>query len=118
MLTPGKKRPTGGNGGAGGDVYIIADRNTSSLNLQTAHFNAGSGGNGGSNFCDIVWIFLTFRLEDGMKGARGKDTFIKVPCGTIVTEKVNNGMFQKMVCSLIPIVQSSALTLLLCVITE
>ena len=72
-LAPGKRRPTGGNGGRGGNVYIEADSSMSSLKFQTYHFNAGDGGHGGN---------------DSRTGKRGKDVIIKVPCGTIVKERV------------------------------
>lgn len=48
VLTPGKKRPTGGNGGRGGDVYVVADRGLNGMSFTTFHFNAGHGKNGGS----------------------------------------------------------------------
>jgi len=73
VLSPGKKRPNGGMGGRGGDVYIVADRDLMSLSFQTFHFNAGDGGNGGS---------------DGLTGRNGKNVYIKVPIGTIVSEYV------------------------------
>ena len=44
---PGVKIPSGGNGGGGGDVYIVADSSLTSLSLQVSHFNAENGGNGG-----------------------------------------------------------------------
>lgn len=44
---PGVKIPSGGNGGAGGSVYIVADSSLTSLSLQVSHFNAENGGNGG-----------------------------------------------------------------------
>ena len=72
-LAPGKRRPTGGNGGRGGNVYIEADSSMSSLKFQTYHFNAGDGGHGGN---------------DSRTGKRGKDIIIKVPCGTIVKERI------------------------------
>ncbi len=62
MLSPGKKRPNGGNGGAGGDVYIVADKNIASLNLQTSHFNGGDGKNGGSEICLANNIMLLIPL--------------------------------------------------------
>lgn len=49
-MTPGKKRPTGGDGGRGGDVYIVADRGLNGMAFNTFHFNAGNGKNGGSKY--------------------------------------------------------------------
>lgn len=61
--------PNGGNGGAGGDIIIKADRNLFTLldYKYKRHFKAGRGEHGkGSD----------------MKGMRGKDLILKVPCGT------------------------------------
>lgn len=73
VLSPGKKRPNGGNGGRGGNVYIVGSTQVESLHFPTYHFNAGDGKHGGSN---------------GMTGRSGKDVFIHVPLGTIVTENI------------------------------
>lgn len=48
--SPSVRRPTGGNGGAGGNVFIIADDTLAHLSLQRAHFNAGNGSHGGGRF--------------------------------------------------------------------
>lgn len=56
VLTPGKKRPTGGNGGRGGDVYVVADRGLNGMSFTTFHFNAGHGKNGGSKM--MLWGFV------------------------------------------------------------
>lgn len=50
---------------------MIADHNTSSLNLPTSHFNAPHGTNGGSG---------------GLTGKSGDSVFIKVPLGSIVRD--------------------------------
>lgn len=47
---PGKKRPSGGGGGRGGSVFLVADKNVTSLNFPTTHYNAPDGKNGGSKF--------------------------------------------------------------------
>jgi GTPase len=63
--------PDGGDGGAGGDVWIVADPQARDLSLfQTrVHFKAGPGRHGeGSN----------------RQGARGRDREIPVPLGTQV----------------------------------
>jgi len=78
VLSPGTKRPDGGNGGRGGHVYILADRALTSLKFTTYHYNAGNGAHGGS---------------EGLTGARGKDVHIRVPVGTVVSEKQRDEMF-------------------------
>jgi GTPase involved in cell partitioning and DNA repair len=47
-MSPSRKRPNGGNGGAGGNVYVVADKDLTGMNFRTYHFNAGDGNNGGS----------------------------------------------------------------------
>lgn len=47
----------------------------SHLSLQRSHFNGGDGSHGGA---------------EGMTGRRGDDVYIKVPCGTIVSEKLSD----------------------------
>jgi len=63
--------PNGGNGGAGGDVYLVANRHLNTLIQfqRKQHFRAESGGHG--------------RGKD-MQGKRGEDLFIPVPPGTVV----------------------------------
>jgi len=75
VLAPGKKRPSGGSGGKGGNVYIVADRNLTSLKFETFYFNAQDGGNGGSSNCT---------------GRNGKDVYLKVPLGTLVSQRFDN----------------------------
>lgn len=38
-----KRQPDGGNGGRGGDVFLQADPNVSSLNFPTTVFKGGDG---------------------------------------------------------------------------
>jgi len=63
--------PSGGNGGHGGSVYLVADNNLQTLlDFRYAHiFKAGHGQRGGPNNCT---------------GACGSDRIIEVPCGTLV----------------------------------
>ncbi len=63
--------PDGGDGGAGGDVVLVADRNvTSLLDLRRApHRRGGDGGHGSGN---------------NRTGERGHDTILAVPIGTLV----------------------------------
>lgn len=68
-----KGGPAGGDGGRGGDVYLIADENMSTL-MDFKHksvFKAEQGENGGIK---------------NMHGRCAKDLFIKVPVGTVVKD--------------------------------
>src|SRR3989344_5679920 len=66
--------PSGGNGGKGGDVYIVAVRNAALLARYRAekNFEARRGDDGGSY---------------GKHGAGGDDLTIELPIGSIVTNK-------------------------------
>jgi len=68
-----KGGPAGGDGGKGGDVYIIADENMSTLLdfKYRSKFEAGNGENGGPK---------------NMHGKNGSDIYVKVPCGTIIRD--------------------------------
>jgi GTP-binding protein len=63
--------PSGGNGGRGGSVIVVAtDRLQTLLDFKYAsHFRAENGKRGGPNNCT---------------GADGRDRIIEVPCGTVV----------------------------------
>lgn len=68
-----KGGPAGGDGGRGGDVYLVADENMSTL-MDFKHksvFKAEAGENGGIK---------------NMHGACAKDLYIKVPVGTVVKD--------------------------------
>ncbi len=68
-----KGGPAGGDGGNGGDVYLVADENMSTL-LDFKHksvFKAQPGENGGIK---------------NMHGACAKELIIKVPVGTVVKD--------------------------------
>ncbi len=68
-----KGGPDGGDGGDGGSVYIVADRNlTTLLDFRYAHhYNAERGAHGqGSR----------------KSGLSGNDVVIKVPCGTLIKD--------------------------------
>lgn len=68
-----KGGPAGGDGGRGGDVYLIADENMSTL-MDFKHksvFKAEQGENGGIK---------------NMHGRCAKDLYIKVPIGTVVKD--------------------------------
>ena len=68
-----KGGPAGGDGGSGGDVYLIADENMSTLMdfKYKSVFKAESGENGSIK---------------NMHGKCAKDLLIKVPVGTVVRD--------------------------------
>ncbi len=68
-----KGGPAGGDGGKGGDVYLIADENMSTLMdfKYKSVFKAENGENGGIKNCHGRWA---------------NDTYIKVPVGTVVID--------------------------------
>lgn len=68
-----KGGPAGGDGGKGGDVYLIADENMSTLMdfKYKSVFKAECGENGGIKNCHGHWA---------------KDLYIKVPVGTVVRD--------------------------------
>ncbi|MDA0268016.1 MAG: GTPase ObgE, partial [Cyanobacteria bacterium] len=63
--------PSGGNGGAGGSIYLVADSNLQTLlDFRYAHqFKAEHGQRGG---------------RSNRTGAAGENRFVQVPCGTII----------------------------------
>ena len=69
-----KGGPTGGDGGRGGSVYLVADNQTVSLEGYRGRqrIAAQNGACGSSNY---------------KIGKSGKDEVIKVPCGTLVKDK-------------------------------
>jgi GTP-binding protein len=62
--------PSGGNGGRGGDVYLVVDRNLNTLVhfKKRVHFKAGSGARGSSK---------------NQQGKGGEDRWVPVPPGTM-----------------------------------
>jgi GTP-binding protein len=68
--SPSVRKPTGGDGGDGGSVYILADATLSALGGSSHVVAAGSGRHGGSS---------------GLTGKRGKDACLRVPPGTLVS---------------------------------
>jgi GTP-binding protein len=68
--------PSGGDGGRGGSIYAIADRNINTLvdYRYTRVFRGQRGENGRSADC---------------YGARGEDMILRVPVGTVITEKAS-----------------------------
>jgi GTP-binding protein len=63
--------PSGGNGGPGGSVYLVVDRNLNTLIhfKKQVHFKAGGGGRGSGK---------------NQQGKTGEDRLIPVPPGTVV----------------------------------
>lgn len=72
-----KGGPDGGDGGRGGHVYLVGNKELWTLfHLKFArHIKATHGGDGGS---------------DRSTGADGEDKFIEVPLGTVVRDKESN----------------------------
>lgn len=64
-----KKKPSGGHGGKGGNVYLLTDPTLSSLKMETHHYTGRDGGRGGTN---------------ARQGKNGMDVFVRVPCGVVV----------------------------------
>lgn len=66
--------PNGGDGGRGGSIVVVADRNINTLvdYRYTRSFRAQRGENGSGSDC---------------YGARGEDMLLRVPVGTVVTDK-------------------------------
>src|SRR3954471_222544 len=65
--------PDGGDGGSGGDIWLVADRDTASLLgfRDHPHRRAGNG---------------THRTGKARHGAGGSDTVVPVPEGTVVRD--------------------------------
>lgn len=72
-----KGGPAGGDGGRGGDIYLIADEDMTTLMDFTFQsiFKSENGENGRGK---------------GQHGACGKDLYIKVPIGTVVRDLETN----------------------------
>lgn len=66
--------PSGGDGGRGGSIFVVADRNINTLvdYRYTRAFRAQRGENGASS---------------DRYGAKGEDMFLRVPVGTVITDK-------------------------------
>lgn len=66
--------PDGGDGGRGGSIHVVADRNINTLvdYRYTRVFRAQRGENGRGSDC---------------YGARGEDMMLRVPVGTVITDK-------------------------------
>ncbi|MBW3615978.1 MAG: GTPase ObgE [Actinobacteria bacterium] len=69
-----KGGPDGGDGGRGGDVWLVADRNVASLLAFRDHPHR-AGGNG------------THGAGKGRHGSRGGDLMVAVPEGTVVRDQ-------------------------------
>ena len=69
-----KGGPDGGDGGRGGDIWLVADRNVASLLAfrDHPHRKAGSGTHGQGK---------------ARHGGAGPDLQVKVPVGTVVTDR-------------------------------
>lgn len=76
--------PSGGNGGKGGSVYLIAVAHLQTLLdfMYNHRFKADDGGRGGPN---------------NRTGANGGDRLIQVPCGTVVYDANTNELLVDLV---------------------
>lgn len=100
--------PDGGDGGKGGNVYLIVDPSLNTLaGLNPLGFRPNSFGGSGAAVtaatnagtdANVVYNTrpLSFRAENGHDGERqfkngkfGKDVFIRVPPGTVIQEEVD-----------------------------
>lgn len=71
--------PNGGDGGKGGSIYALADRNINTLvdYRYTRTFRGQRGANGRGAEC---------------YGAKGEDTILRVPVGTVISDKATERM--------------------------
>ena len=76
--------PDGGNGGRGGHIYFIGDKEQTNLSnfYYKRKYVAGNGNMGGANTSN---------------GKQGDDLIIKVPVGTVVRDKTNNQVVAEIV---------------------
>jgi GTPase involved in cell partitioning and DNA repair len=92
--------PDGGNGGKGGNVWLIVDDSLNTLaGLNPTAWRPNSfGGSGAARSAqstNVTTVFKSFRAEMGADGGRqfkngrsGKDAAIRVPPGTLVQEVI------------------------------
>jgi GTP-binding protein len=68
-----KSGPAGGDGGRGGDFYVLAIRDIGALSRYTAKkkFSAENGGNG---------------KKDSLHGKNGEDFVLELPVGSVITD--------------------------------
>src|SRR5271170_6870658 len=76
---PGRGTPSGGNGGRGGDVYVIA-HGTGDLRGVPPTMAAENGENGEGS---------------SIHGRKGKDVVVQVPIGTVVREMSKKPVFER-----------------------
>lgn len=79
-----KGGPDGGNGGDGGSVYLVGDRNCNTL-IEYSYkrlFKAENGANG---------------KNKNRSGKKGKDLYLKVPIGTIAYEAISKQKFGEII---------------------
>ena len=76
--------PYGGNGGKGGDVYLVATRNVNTLLAfrHQLHFRADRGGHGGGK---------------GKTGAQAADIEVQVPLGTLAFDDASGRLLADLV---------------------
>jgi GTPase len=79
-----KGGPDGGDGGRGGDVWVVADRNLNTLldYRYARHHEAGDGQHGSGSDCF---------------GAGGRDIELRVPVGTLIIDESSGGVMADLV---------------------
>lgn len=75
----GKKKPSGGMGGIGGNVVVRATDSVSELRFSRYVLHGADGGDASGN---------------GKNGRRGRDKIVNVPCGTVVKEVERTFLFE------------------------
>ena len=82
-----KGGPNGGNGGRGGDVVLVADKNLNTLIdfRYKRKYVAKRGGQGGTKNCT---------------GMRADTVYVKVPMGTLVRDDVTGTVMADLVSSM------------------
>lgn len=76
--------PAGGNGGKGGDVWLVADESSNTLEdfRYSKHYRSQRGEHGGPS---------------NRQGANGEDLLIKVPIGTVIRDPETNEILADLV---------------------
>lgn len=77
----GRKIPSGGNGGRGGDIYIRGNPHMDRLSFPKRVYKSSNGENGQGTLLSVGW---RNRIGKDMNGSNGRDLFIDVPLGSCI----------------------------------